>query len=121
MFHLSTGELDWLFIKVGMVSIFLITLMAILVFYKMNQIDKEYEERAKQREIQFAERRLELKKKKEESLEELKKKARRKKQLENEKGLVKRSGFHLFISTRIPGIANPQQKDCSHIGSTNCF
>lgn len=72
MFHLSTGELDWLFIKVGMVSIFLITLMAILVFYKMNQIDKEYEERAKQREIQFAERRLELKKKKEESLEELK-------------------------------------------------
>ncbi|MGR5906270.1 hypothetical protein ACT7DI_25250 [Bacillus paranthracis] len=53
------------------------------LFYKLDQVDKEYEERAKKREVEMAARRVELKKKKEESLAELLKKTRRNESMEN--------------------------------------
>jgi hypothetical protein len=62
---------DKLFIQVGVVAIILVLLMFVFLFYKLDQVDKEYEERAKKREIEMAARRVELKKKKEESLAEL--------------------------------------------------
>jgi septal ring factor EnvC (AmiA/AmiB activator) len=63
---------DKLFIQVGVVAIILVLLMFVFLFYKLDQVDKEYEElRKKKREIEMAARRVELKKKKEESLAEL--------------------------------------------------
>ncbi|HGP3677524.1 TPA: hypothetical protein ACLIVI_005454 [Bacillus pacificus] len=71
MFYLVLSDPDKLFIQVGVVAIILVLLMFVFLFYKLDQVDKEYEERAKKREIEMAARRVELKKKKEESLAEL--------------------------------------------------
>lgn len=71
MFYLVLSDPDKLFIQLGVVAIILILLMFVFLFYKLDQVDKEYEERAKKREIEMAARRVELKKKKEESLAEL--------------------------------------------------
>ncbi|BCC09585.1 hypothetical protein BCJMU51_p322 (plasmid) [Bacillus cereus] len=68
---LGLSDPDKLFIQVGVVAIILVLLMFVFLFYKLDQVDKEYEERAKKREIEMAARRVELKKKKEESLAEL--------------------------------------------------
>lgn len=71
MFYLVLSDPDKLFIQLGVVAIILVLLMFVFLFYKLDQVDKEYEERAKKREIEMAARRVELKKKKEESLAEL--------------------------------------------------
>ncbi|HDR3647219.1 hypothetical protein PDL02_26405 [Bacillus cereus group sp. LD113LC] len=68
---LGLSDPDKLFIQVGVVAIILVLLMFVFLFYKLDQVDKEYEERAKKREVEMAARRVELKKKKEESLAEL--------------------------------------------------
>ncbi|WP_236804693.1 hypothetical protein [Bacillus cereus] len=71
MFYLGLSDSDSLFIKLGIISIILVIGMFVFVFYKLHKLDQEYEERDKQREIEFALRRAELKKKKEESLADL--------------------------------------------------
>lgn len=71
MFYLGVSDPDKLFIQLGVVAIILVLLMFVFLFYKLDQVDKEYEERTKKREIEMAARRLELKKKKEESLADL--------------------------------------------------
>ncbi|WP_417159565.1 hypothetical protein, partial [Streptococcus pneumoniae] len=68
---LGLSDPDWLFMKIGVVAIFLVLLMFVFLFYKLHRLDQEYEERDRQREIRMAERRVELKKKKEESLADL--------------------------------------------------
>lgn len=71
MLSFVLNDSDSLFIQVGVVAIILVLLMFVFLFYKLDKIDREYEERSKKMEIEMAARRMALKKKKEESLAEL--------------------------------------------------
>ncbi len=69
---LGLSDPDVLFIRLGIGSICLVLLVFAFLFYKLHLLDKEYEERDKQREIEMAAHRAEWKRKKEESIRELK-------------------------------------------------
>ncbi|MDA1802812.1 hypothetical protein [Bacillus cereus group sp. BY6-1LC] len=71
MFYFGLSGPDLLFVQLGCVSIFLLLLVFGFLFYKLDQVNKEYEERERQRQIKSAARREELQRKKEESLKEL--------------------------------------------------
>lgn len=71
MLSFVLNDSDSLFIQVGIVAIVIVLLMFVFLFYKLDKIDKVYEERSKKTEMEMAARRMELKKKKEESLADL--------------------------------------------------
>ncbi|BCC44656.1 hypothetical protein BCJMU51_p319 (plasmid) [Bacillus cereus] len=61
---LGLNDPDLLFFRLGIVAIVLVLLMFAFLFYKLHLLDKEYEERDKQREIEMAAHRSEWKRKK---------------------------------------------------------